>query len=163
MFCPQCGFKNDDQSRHCAQCGTALNPAAQAATPPPAQPQAPAPWQQPQQAPPPPQAQPPWQQPPQGAPTYYPPPPNVPGVPMTAASIPNYMTQAILVTLFCCIPLGIVGIVKANSINKKIAAGDFAGALADSKSNKTLLWIGFGVGIAVTAIYLIATLGNLNR
>jgi hypothetical protein len=69
--------------------------------------------------------------------------------------IPSYMVQAILVTLFCCLPLGIVGIFKANTINKKIRAGDIAGALADSKSNKTLLWVGFGVGLVINALLII--------
>ena len=68
--------------------------------------------------------------------------------------IPTYMVQAILVTLFCCLPLGIVGIFKANTINKKIRAGDISGALADSKANKTMLWIGFGVGLVLNAILI---------
>ena len=78
-----------------------------------------------------------------------------PPVPM---QIPNYMVQAVLVTLFCCLPLGIVGIFKASGINKKIAVGDLAGALADSNSNKTLLWIGFGVGLVVNAFWIMSRL-----
>jgi len=61
----------------------------------------------------------------------------------------------VLVTLLCCLPIGIVGIFKANGINKKIAAGDIAGALADSKANKTMLWIGVGVGLVLNALFII--------
>ena len=37
--------------------------------------------------------------------------------------IPNYLVQAILVTIFCCLPLGIVSIVYAAQVNGKAAAG----------------------------------------
>ena len=70
------------------------------------------------------------------------------------------MVQAILVTLLCCLPLGIVGIFKANGINKKIAAGDIAGALADSKANKTLLWVGCIVGLVINVLYFMAKMNT---
>jgi hypothetical protein len=73
------------------------------------------------------------------------------------------MTQAILVTLFCCIPLGIVGIVKSREVNKKLAANDYAGALAASNSTRTILWWGFGTGIVITAVWILANIGNLNH
>jgi predicted secreted protein len=86
----------------------------------------------------------------------------VPPPPVLPLQIPNYMVQAVLVTLFCCLPLGIVGIFKANTINKKIRAGDIAGALADSKSNRTLLWVGFFVGLVIGVLYFFRTLAALN-
>jgi uncharacterized membrane protein YvbJ len=125
MYCPQCGTQNEETAVHCTQCGSLINMAAAVAPPP-----------TPQQF-----VQPPMYQAGQ-----------MPPVPL---QIPNYMVQAVLVTLFCCLPLGIVGIFKANGINKKIAAGDIAGALADSKANKTMLWIGFGVGLVINALLVI--------
>ncbi len=70
------------------------------------------------------------------------------------------MTQAILVTLFCCIPLGIVGIVKANEVNKRLAANDYAGALAASKSARQILMWGVGVGLVVTVGWIIANINS---
>ena len=137
MFCSQCGANNQDTSKHCSQCGTALNQQSVAyvqssgPVPPPPPPVAP--------------------QPSYGAapPVAYP------------AKVPNYMVQAVLVTLFCCLPLGIWGIVRAASVNTKLAANDYAGALEASKNTKTILWVGFGVGLGISVIYLFAAIANV--
>ncbi len=42
--------------------------------------------------------------------------------------IPNNLVWAIVTTLFCCLPLGIVSIVYATQVDGKRAAGDLAGA-----------------------------------
>jgi hypothetical protein len=79
-------------------------------------------------------------------------------------SIPNYLVQAILVTLCCCLPGGIVAIVYAAQVNGKLAAGDYVGARAASETAKTWCWISFGVGLAINVIWLIvqfAVLGGL--
>ena len=52
--------------------------------------------------------------------------------------IPNHMAWAILTTLFCCLPLGIVSIVYATQVDGKRAAGDIAGARA--ASDKARFW-----------------------
>jgi predicted secreted protein len=70
--------------------------------------------------------------------------------------VPNYMTQAILVTVFCCLPIGIFSIIKAKEVNKLLLAGDYAGALAASNANKTLLWIGCISGLVITVFYIYA-------
>ena len=72
--------------------------------------------------------------------------------------IPNYLVQAILATLFCCLPFGIAAIVYAAQVNGKIAGGDIEGAQRDSDNAKMWAWISFGFGIAWIAI---ATLYNL--
>ena len=41
---------------------------------------------------------------------------------------PNYLVWAILTTIFCCLPFGIVSIVFAAQVNGKYAGGDYAGA-----------------------------------
>src|SRR5262245_2690227 len=56
--------------------------------------------------------------------------------PQFAREIPNYLVQSILVTLFCCLPLGIVSIVFAAQVNSKVAAGDYAGAQKASDQAK---------------------------
>ena len=67
-------------------------------------------------------------------------------------SIPNHLVGAILTTLFCCLPFGIVSIVYASSVNGKLAAGDTAGAKMASDKANTWMWVSFGVGIVVNLI-----------
>ncbi|MEO5356972.1 MAG: CD225/dispanin family protein [Nitrospirae bacterium YQR-1] len=74
----------------------------------------------------------------------------------TAQTIPNYLVYSILVTLFCCLPTGIVAIVYAAQVNGKIAAGDFQGAAVSSKNAKTWCWVSFGIGLGVTIISVAA-------
>ncbi|MCF7956273.1 MAG: CD225/dispanin family protein [Phycisphaerae bacterium] len=68
-------------------------------------------------------------------------------------NIPNYLVQSILVTLFCCLPLGIAAIVFAAQVNGKIAGGDIAGAMDSSKKAKLFCWISFGIGLVVIIAY----------
>ncbi len=68
--------------------------------------------------------------------------------------VPNYLVQAILVTIFCCLPFGIVSIVFAAQVNGKVAAGDYAGAIATSNKAKTWAWVSFGVGLAGLLIWV---------
>jgi hypothetical protein len=76
-----------------------------------------------------------------------------PGAPLPAGTVPNYMVQSILVTLCCCLPLGIVGIVKAGEVNNRLALGDYDGAVKASRTVKTMLWIGFGLGLGGSILY----------
>ena len=72
--------------------------------------------------------------------------------PAAGAKIPNYLVQAILVTLCCCLPGGIVAIVYAAQVNSKQTAADIAGAQESSNKAKMWCWISFGVGIVVSLI-----------
>jgi hypothetical protein len=76
------------------------------------------------------------------------------GVPVQ--KVPNYLVQAILTTLFCCLPFGIV--VYAAQVNSKLAAGDYAGAVEVSGKAKTWCWVSFGIGLAATVIWFIFVL-----
>jgi hypothetical protein len=75
-------------------------------------------------------------------------------MPATGTPPPNYLVQSILVTLCCCLPLGIVAIVFSAQVNSKFAAGDFAGAADSSAKAKMFCWIGLGLGLALQAIWL---------
>jgi hypothetical protein len=156
MFCSQCGTRNDDTSLHCSQCGAKLAQAVASAAPPVPPPTAA--YTPPPAAPPyiPPAAT---FTPPPAPPPYVPPVPPAPGQ-AGPPQVPNYMVQAILVTLFCCLPLGIVSIIKANEVNRRLLANDYAGALQASNSNRTILWIGFAGGLVICVIYFFAIIAK---
>jgi hypothetical protein len=78
-------------------------------------------------------------------------PPPASGAP---ASVPNYLIPAII-SLFCCLPLGIVGVIFAAQVNGKVAAGDTQGALDSSKKAKLFSFIAIGLGIAGWACYIL--------
>src|SRR5205823_10528224 len=69
-----------------------------------------------------------------------------------AGKVPNYLVQSILVTLCCCLPLGIVAIVYAAQVNGKLQNGDYPGAVLASNNAKKWCWISFGLGIVVNII-----------
>lgn len=95
-----------------------------------------------------------------------PPPPPMPGrggfapYSATPGQVPNYLVWAILVTLFCFLPTGIVAIVFASQVNTKLAAGDVAGAV--EASNKAKMWtiISAVVGVVVVVIVIAASAGT---
>ena len=62
------------------------------------------------------------------------------------ASVPNYLVPAII-SLFCCLPLGVVGVIFAAQVNGKVAAGDTAGALDAAKKAKMFSFIAIGLGV----------------
>jgi hypothetical protein len=63
--------------------------------------------------------------------------------------------QSILVTLCCCLPLGVVAIIFAAQVNTKLAQGDMAGALDASQKAKMFSWIAFGLGLLSSLIWLL--------
>ena len=64
------------------------------------------------------------------------------------------MVWAILTTLFCCLPFGIVAIVYAAQVDGKIRQGDYAGALESSHKAKVWCWVSFGSGMAFLALFI---------
>ena len=75
----------------------------------------------------------------------------------------NYLVPAILTTIFCCLPAGIVSIVFAAQVNGKWQAGDQAGAMDSSRKAKTWAWVSFGVGLAGILVWvLVAVVGGFS-
>lgn len=70
------------------------------------------------------------------------------------ASVPNYLIPAII-SLFCCLPLGVVGVIFAAQVNGKVAAGDTAGALDAAKKAKMFSFIAIGLGLAGILCYVL--------
>jgi len=71
-----------------------------------------------------------------------PPPYGASGVPgLQGTPPPNYLVWAILTTIFCCLPLGIVSIVFSTQVNSKWALGDVGGAQdASVKAKRFAIW-----------------------
>ncbi|HEY0004025.1 MAG TPA: CD225/dispanin family protein [Pyrinomonadaceae bacterium] len=90
---------------------------------------------------------------------------NPPPPPQTApGNIPNYLVPAILVTLFCCLPTGVVSIIYASQVSGKVAAGDIQGAMAASKNAKTWMFVSMGLWVVLIVVYIImmVLLGGLS-
>ncbi len=66
----------------------------------------------------------------------------------------NWLVESILVTLFCCLPFGIAGIVFASQVSSKFNSGDHAGALKASQDAGKWTKIGFWVGLVIGILYL---------
>lgn len=63
----------------------------------------------------------------------------------------NNLVWAILCTVLCCLPLGIVSIIKATKVKELWALGDYAGAQkAANDAKKWAIW-----GAAISAIFLV--------
>jgi hypothetical protein len=63
------------------------------------------------------------------------------------------MLKAVIATLCCCLPLGIVSIIFAAQVNSKLAAGDVAGARAASSNANLWAWIAIGLGLSGWAVW----------
>ena len=77
-----------------------------------------------------------------------------PGPLLYPQNVPNYLVPAILTTVFCCLPFGIVSIVYAAQVNSKLAAGDVAGAMDSSQKAKTWAMWSFGVTVVGFVAYI---------
>lgn len=67
----------------------------------------------------------------------------------------TWMTESILVTLFCCLPFGIAGIINASKVSSLYAQGLFAEAQLASDNAKKWTKIGFIVGLVFIIIYML--------
>ncbi|XP_038053082.1 proline rich transmembrane protein 1B-like isoform X2 [Patiria miniata] len=68
----------------------------------------------------------------------------------------DYQILAIFVTLFCCLPLGILGLVKSSEVRRRSAVGDSFGAHQASYRAKSLAYAGLGVGLLLWVCSLTA-------
>jgi serine/threonine protein kinase len=94
---------------------------------------------------------------PMGSPSY------APGSIQPTDYIPNYLPQAILLTVLCCNPFAIVAIVFASQVNTKLANGDYVGAKAASDNAKLWCWISFGIAMLwIVLQILVAVVSSSN-
>lgn len=69
--------------------------------------------------------------------------------------MPNYLAPAIIVMIFCCFPLGIVGLVYAAQVNGLLIAREYDKARTASRNARMWCWITFAAGIAFWSMYII--------
>jgi hypothetical protein len=67
----------------------------------------------------------------------------------------TWLLESILVTLFCCLPFGIIGIINAAKVESCFYAGNTNEANRLSTEAKKWVTWGFWIGISVIALYLI--------
>jgi hypothetical protein len=88
-------------------------------------------------------------------PGYPPPPPSYPPQQPPGQAPNSHLVWSILVTLFCCLPFGIVAIVKSSQVNGLWAQGRYPEAQASADSaRKWIIW-SVVVGLIVIVINLI--------
>jgi uncharacterized membrane protein YvbJ len=64
----------------------------------------------------------------------------------------TWLVESILVTLFCCLPLGIAGIVNASNVSSKFASGDIDGA--NRASIQAAKWTKWGLIAGIIGLVL---------
>lgn len=67
---------------------------------------------------------------------------------------PNHLALAIITTILCCLPAGIVSIIYASQVNTKYNAGDYEGALRASKNAKTWWIVALVAGLVIIIGYI---------
>ncbi len=67
----------------------------------------------------------------------------------------NNLVWAILTTVLCCMPLGIVAIIKATSVDSLWAGGHHQEAIAAAADAKKWALIGAGAGAVFIVVYTI--------
>ena len=68
--------------------------------------------------------------------------------------VPNHLVWAILSTIFCCLPLGVVAIVYAAQVNGMLDAGNYRGARRASRNAR--IWAIAAMALAAISITLAA-------
>lgn len=73
----------------------------------------------------------------------------------------TWLAESILVTIFCCLPFGIVGIIHAAKVESAFNTGDHTGAARASSEAKKWTMIGFWIGVVGIGLYLMFLVGML--
>lgn len=77
-------------------------------------------------------------------------PPPLPPIPK------SYLVESILVTIFCCLPFGIAGIINALKISETYKMGNYAEAKI--YSNNASNWCGIALGTGISVLLLSVTI-----
>lgn len=66
----------------------------------------------------------------------------------------TWLVESILVTVFCCLPFGIAGIVNAARVETRFSCGDIEGARKSSQEAGKWTKIGFWIGVVWVVLCL---------
>ena len=69
--------------------------------------------------------------------------------------MPNYLAPAIIVMIFCCFPLGIIGLIYSTQVNGRLIAGEYDKARTASRNARMWCWITFAAGLAFWSMYAV--------
>lgn len=67
----------------------------------------------------------------------------------------TWLTEAILATIFCCVPLGIIGIVNAAKVESTFRDGNITQSKEYSQKAAKFVKLGFWIGLGAGIIYII--------
>jgi hypothetical protein len=67
----------------------------------------------------------------------------------------TWLVESILVTILCCLPFGIAGIVNAAKVESRFYSGDIDGAQRASSEAGKWTKIGFWLGVAGIVLYFL--------
>jgi len=67
----------------------------------------------------------------------------------------NFLVFAILSTIFCCLPFGIVSIVYASKVDRLWYAGNYVEAQDAASKARTWFWWSFGIGMACSLFWVL--------
>ena len=77
---------------------------------------------------------------------------------MSPVQVPSHLAYAIIVTLFCCTPFGIVAIVYAAQAMSHSSVGNLAAAQMASQRAQKWCRISLGLGLVGGILYALAIL-----
>lgn len=81
---------------------------------------------------------------------------SVPPPPAPSQSMPKkYLVESILVTIFCCLPVGIAGIVFSSKVESLWNTGAYAEAQEASRKARMFTLITLGIGLAIVGLQLV--------
>ena len=61
--------------------------------------------------------------------------------------VPNHLVWAILATILCCLPTGIVAVVYSTQVDRRLYEGDYEGAKRASDRARTWMIVSVGAGL----------------
>ena len=81
---------------------------------------------------------------------------SVPPPPAPSQLMPKkYLVESILVTIFCCLPVGVAGIVFASKVESLWNTGAYAEAQEASRKARMFTLITLGIGLALYGLQLV--------
>lgn len=78
-----------------------------------------------------------------------------PAYPPGQPPIKNWLIESVLVTILCCMPLGIGGIINASSVDRLASYGDFEGARRAASRARSFVLAAVVTGVLSTLVYVV--------